>query len=160
MQGAADILLKWYVGENNGQALFADLARTAGPAQAHKWLRLRAVEMLVAARLAPVLAAEGIALPRLDGLSERAAARTAAIAGRPWHEIMHWFEQIAAKALHEMETEAGCLPARLAGTAQLVLAHERALVAFAAHELGGSSARSLEPIESFLLEYTRQDSGL
>jgi len=154
MLAAADILLKWYVGENNGQALFADLAFKAGPAEAYKWRRLGAVENLVAARLRAALAAEGTSPPVLEGLIQFAAARTAAIAGKPWHEIMRWLEHIAAKALRDMEAEAARLPERLFATAALVLAHERALVAFAARELAEESGPSLEPIESFLLEYS------
>ncbi len=153
MPAAADILLKWYVGENNGHALFADLAFKAGPAEAHKWRRLGDVENVVAARLHNVLAAEGIAPPVLEGLIEFAAARTAPIAGKPWDEIMRWFEHIAARALRVMEAEAAFLPPRLAAIGELVLAHERALVAFAARELAEESGPSLEPIETFLQEY-------
>jgi hypothetical protein len=152
MSAADDILIKWYLGELGGHALFAQLEKVAAPDPASKWAALCRVEQRVASGLAAALLARQVGIPVPQNVESVARARCAKVAGKSWIETMQWFHAIAADALQRMQADADRLPTDLAEAGKLVVRHERALLAFAELELAGKGSQALEPIEAFLAD--------
>jgi hypothetical protein len=154
-----DVLVKWYLGEVGGHALFTQLAVSANSDVADKWTTLAKVEELVRTRLSRVLTARGVTVPQAADVQVRAQERCAAIVRRTWIETMQWLRVIADKALQEMQADAKQLPPDLVATGDMVVRHEAALLSFAEIEMQGGNANSLFPIHRFLTEFQTRSSS-
>lgn len=150
MRDADAVLEAWYVGEVGGEALFWGLAERAEPALGRKWLALAEIESRVARRLGATLLARDRAIPECRDAPARARARCEAVAGKSWAELMRWLKDHAADVLSEMRTDAARLPVELSAIGAMVVAHEQALVDFAAMEIDGRGEDSLRPVREFL----------
>jgi hypothetical protein len=150
MNLAEEILVKWYLGELGGYALFMQLGSGSPPEAAAKWLALSRVEQAVASGVAAALLKRKVRVPVPENLEARARSRCAKVVGKSWIETMQWFRTVAADALRRMKADANRLPADLATVGELVVRHEEALLAFADLELAGRASEALIPIEKFL----------
>lgn len=139
---AAEILAA-YEGELGGEVTSAMLMTTLGVdgRRATKLDLLRRLEARVGAALAPIVARLGVAPADLAGLHERARARARAVAS--WDALIAEFGPRLDGYVRRFEAlHAAARPGDAAALALLV-AHERALIAFGRLEAKGDDAAAL-----------------
>jgi hypothetical protein len=143
-----EILVQAYQGEVLGEALFGGIAERLGNAdQAAKMRVLSELERRTKEAAAPALVRAGVdTAPDPEMLSTAVALVPDAVA-MGWEELMISFEPITSQyiplyqRIRELEPAEGEI-------SELLVAHERALSAFARAELAGRPSISLEPIQA------------
>jgi hypothetical protein len=140
--------IKAYQGEVLGQLLFAGIAeQQSDPDRAAKMRVLSTLERRTKEAMAPALERAGISTehdPETVSLADALIEGTAAI---PWTETMASFGPITAQYT-AMYRRIGELDPSERATADLLVAHEAALAAFAGAEAGGCSEGTLAQIEA------------
>jgi hypothetical protein len=140
--------IKAYQGEVLGQLLFAGIAeQQSDPARAAKMRVLSTLERRTKEAMAPALERAGISTeddPETVSVAEMLIEATAAI---PWAETMASFGPITAQ-YSALYRRIGELDPSERATADLLVAHEAALAAFAGAEAGGQSVGTLAEIEA------------
>jgi hypothetical protein len=141
--------VKAYQGEVSGEALFGRLSElVAEPGHRHRLDVLRELEARTKAALVPAMEHHGLPTDADPDVERDARTLADASASLPWSVLMEAFEPITTQFI-ALYTRIGEL-ARPAdrGVADLLVAHEEALRAFARLELAGQGEDSLGVITS------------
>jgi hypothetical protein len=144
--GLAELWAKAYQGEILGELLFGGIAEQLGdPDQAAKMRMLATLEQRTKEAVAPALERAGISTrPDPETVATAEALLQGAVA-LTWSDLMSIFGPITAQYIPLYQRIGELSPAER-DTADLLVAHERALRDFARAEVDGDGARSLEPI--------------
>ncbi|HUC04814.1 MAG TPA: hypothetical protein VL961_05405 [Acidimicrobiales bacterium] len=139
---------KAYQGEVLGEALFAGMADSCEPTERARKLRVLAeVERRTREAMVPAMQRAGLSTaadPEAVHNGELLAEGSRAL---PWADFMASFEPITTEFL-AVYTRIGELDPSERETADLLVAHERALQDFARAELAGESEHSVEVLEA------------
>jgi hypothetical protein len=144
----SEILTKAYQGEVLGEALFGGIAaQLTDEEHAGKMRLLSDLERRTKEAAVPALVRAGVdTAPDPDMLSTAQALVPDAVA-MGWEELMVSFEPITSQYIPLYQRIAELNPAERE-ISELLVAHERALAAFARAELAGLGSTSLEPIQA------------
>jgi hypothetical protein len=143
-----EILTKAYQGEVLGEALFRGIAELL-PDEDHaaKMLLLSELERRTKEAAAPALVRAGVDTEPDPEVLTTAAALVPDAAAMGWEELMVSFEPITSQYIPLYQRVGELNPAERE-ISDLLVAHERALCAFARAELAGQTSTSLEPIQA------------
>ncbi len=143
-----EILAKAYQGEVLGEALFQGIAEQLDDADhAAKMRVLSELERRTKEAAAPALARAGVDTRPDPEVLSTAAALVPDAAALGWDDLMESFEPITSQYI-PLYRRIGELDPAEREISDLLVAHERALCAFARAELVGQTATSLEAIEA------------
>ncbi len=146
--GIEELWVKAYQGEVLGQALFDGIAdQLADPEPARKMRVLATLERRTKEATAPALERAGISTEPDPETLATAAALIPGAAGLAWSELMASIEPITGQYIPLYERIGELNPAEQA-TAELLVAHEKALRDFGRTELAGDAATSLDAINA------------
>jgi hypothetical protein len=142
------LLSKSYQGEILGEILFGGIAeRLQDPDHKHKMQVLATLERRTKEAMVPAMERAGVSLePEAETVS-LAEALVDGSAAAPWLDLMGSFESITTQFL-ALYAQIGMLNPAEHETADLLVAHELALRAFARMEIAGDAAGSLAAIEA------------
>jgi len=144
--GLAELWAKAYQGEVLGELLFAGIAEELDdPDHAAKMRMLATLERRTKEATAPALERAGITTAPDPETEATAAALLPAALGLSWRDLMGTVGPITAQFIPLYQRIGELCPAERE-TADLLVAHEEALRAFAEAEVGGDGAASLESI--------------
>lgn len=140
-----------YQGEVFGEAIFREMAaRADDPETAYKWRVLERLEAETKERLKPLVAALGGDVNEDPAGVEKGVRLADKWSQQSWGQIMEWFQSELPKYVRffeKLEADARSEDRELLAR---VTAHEVALEEFAAHEVAGRAAQSLEPVLALL----------
>jgi hypothetical protein len=143
-----EILVKAYQGEVLGEALFRGIAEQLHDEDhAAKMRVLSDLERRTKEATAPALARAGVDTAPDPEVLSTAAALVPDAAAMGWEALMVSFEPITSQYIPLYQRVGELSPAERE-ISDLLVAHERALCAFARAELAGQTATSLEPIQA------------
>jgi hypothetical protein len=143
-----EILAKAYQGEVLGEALFRGIAEQLDDEDhAAKMRVLSELERRTKEAAAPAVARAGVDTRPDPEVLGTAAALVPDAAAMGWDELMESFEPITSQYI-PLYRRVGELDPAEREISELLVAHERALGAFARAELAGQASKSLEPIEA------------
>jgi len=146
-------LLEWYRGEVGGEAFFAALAHGTGdPRLAAKWQKLAQLERYVADRLRTELEARGVPIPAMADLEQRGRNSAREYRYLNWREALSRLRPELVRYVQDFRAAESTMPEELLPLAQLVTAHEQALLEFTIRELEQDGTRSLESVHCLLGE--------
>ena len=141
-----ELWVKAYQGEVLGELLFAGIADGLDdPDHAAKMRVLATLEQRTKEATAPALERAGISTQPDPETQATAAALLPAALGLAWRDLMGTLGPITAQFIPLYQRIGELCPAER-DTAELLVAHEEALRAFAQAEVDGDRATSLEPI--------------
>ena len=144
----SEILTKAYQGEVLGEALFGGIAaQLTDEEHAGKMRLLSELERRTKEAAAPALVRAGVDTEPDPEVLTTAAALVPDAAAMGWEELMVSFEPITSQYIPLYQRIAELNPAERE-ISELLVAHERALAAFARAELAGLGSTSLEPIQA------------
>jgi hypothetical protein len=143
-----EILVKAYQGEVLGEALFGGIAALlTDEDHAAKMQVLSELERRTKEAAAPALVRAGVDTAADPEVLSTAEALVPDAAAMGWEELMVSFEPITSQYIPLYQRIGELEPAERE-ISDLLVAHERALCAFARAELAGQVATSLEPIQA------------
>lgn len=143
-----EILVKAYQGEVLGEALFGGIAaRLADEDHSAKMRVLSELERRTKEAAAPALIRAGVDTTPDPEVLSTAEALVPDAAAMGWEELMVSFEPITSQYIPLYQRIGELEPAERE-ISDLLVAHERALCAFARAELAGQASTSLEPIQA------------
>ena len=143
-----EILIKAYQGEVLGEALFRGIAEQLDDEDhAAKMRALSELERRTKEAAAPALTRAGVPTEPDPEVLSTAAALVPDAAAMGWEELMVSFEPITSQYI-PLYRRVGELDPAEREISDLLVAHERALCAFARAELAGQTSTSLEPIQA------------
>ncbi len=143
-----EILVKAYQGEVLGEALFRGIAEQLNDEDhAAKMRVLSELERRTKEAAAPALVRAGVDTAPDPEILSTAAALVPDAAAMGWEALMVSFEPITSQYIPLYQRVGELNPAERE-ISELLVAHERALCAFARAELAGQTSTSLEPIEA------------
>ncbi len=143
-----EVLTKAYQGEVLGEALFGGIAELLDDADhAAKMRVLSELERRTKEAAAPALTRAGVDTEPDPEVLSTAAALVPDAAAMAWDELMVSFEPITSQYI-PLYRRVGELDPAEREISDLLVAHERALCAFARAELAGQTTTSLEPIQA------------
>jgi hypothetical protein len=144
--GLEELWSRAYQGEILGELLFGGIAdELEDPDQAAAMRTLATLERRTKEAVAPALERAGVSTETDPETQALAAALLAGALTLSWGDLMATFGPITAQFI-PLYRRIGQLSPDERETADLLVAHEQALRDFAAAEIAGDRARSLQPI--------------
>ena len=146
-----DRVTRSYQGEVFGEAIFHDMAAKSADAETtYKWRVLEQLERETKQRLKPLVAELGGDVKEDPSSFSEGLHLAEKWAQQSWDELMVWFRDELppyVRFFEKLEADARSEDRELLAA---VTAHEKALLAFAEHEIAGRTDRSVEPVLALL----------